>query len=75
MRHDRGFFYEPEDIFLDVQSRLERAKEASERVDYLTFVPDGEPTLDVNLGKEITLFKALGAPCRRDHEQFASVAR
>lgn len=62
MQNDRGFFYEPEDIFLDVQSRLAKAKEASERVDYLTFVPDGEPTLDVNLGKEIMLLKALGVP-------------
>jgi len=62
MQKDRGFFYEPEDIFLDVQSRLAKAKEASEQVDYLTFVPDGEPTLDVNLGKEITLLKMLGVP-------------
>ena len=62
MQNDRSLFYEPEDIFLDVQSRLAKAKEASERVDYLTFVPDGEPTLDVNLGKEIILLKALGVP-------------
>ncbi len=35
MENDRRFFYEPEDIFRDVQSRLARAREASERVDYL----------------------------------------
>ncbi|MDD4896595.1 MAG: radical SAM protein, partial [Atribacterota bacterium] len=29
-------------------------------IDYLTFVPDGEPTLDINLGKEIKLIKSLG---------------
>ena len=34
----------------------------SERVDYLAFVPDGEPTLDVNLGEEIALLKPLGVP-------------
>jgi wyosine [tRNA(Phe)-imidazoG37] synthetase (radical SAM superfamily)/SAM-dependent methyltransferase len=62
MQSDRRFFYEPEDIFLDVQSRLAKAKEAAEQVDYLTFVPDGEPTLDVNLGKEIMLLKALEIP-------------
>ena len=62
MQNDRRFFYEPEDIFRDVQSRLARAKKAAERVDYLTFVPDGEPTLDVNLGKEIMLLKALDVP-------------
>jgi wyosine [tRNA(Phe)-imidazoG37] synthetase (radical SAM superfamily) len=62
MQGDRRFFYEPEAILRDVQSRLARAKEAAERVDYLTFVPDGEPTLDVNLGREITLLKTLGVP-------------
>src|ERR1019366_1004365 len=62
MHNDRRFFYEPQDIFRDVQSRLAKAKEASERVDYLTFVPDGEPSLDVNLGKEIILLKALEVP-------------
>ncbi|MGC9000704.1 radical SAM protein, partial [Caldisericum sp.] len=27
---------------------------------YITFVPDGEPTLDINLGKELSLIKTLG---------------
>jgi wyosine [tRNA(Phe)-imidazoG37] synthetase (radical SAM superfamily) len=62
MQNDRRFFYEPEAIFRDVQSRLASAKKAAERVDYLTFVPDGEPTLDVNLGKEIMRLKALDVP-------------
>jgi wyosine [tRNA(Phe)-imidazoG37] synthetase (radical SAM superfamily) len=62
MQNDRGFFYEPEDIFRDAQGRLAEAKKAAERVDYLTFVPDGEPTLDVNLGKEIELLKVLEVP-------------
>lgn len=62
MQNDRRLFYPPEDIFRDVQSRLAKAEAASEPVDYLTFVPDGEPTLDVNLGKEIMLLKALHVP-------------
>jgi wyosine [tRNA(Phe)-imidazoG37] synthetase (radical SAM superfamily) len=62
MRNDRRYFYEPEEIFRDVHGRLAKAQEASERVDYLTFVPDGEPTLDVNLGREIILLKALEVP-------------
>ena len=62
MQNDRGFFYEPEDIFRDVQGRLAEAKKAAERVDYVTFVPDGEPTLDVNLGNEIQLLKVLEVP-------------
>jgi wyosine [tRNA(Phe)-imidazoG37] synthetase (radical SAM superfamily) len=56
------FFYEPEEIFSDVQSRIERAKEAGERIDFLTFVPDGEPTLDIHLGREIVLLKSLAIP-------------
>ena len=62
MQNDRRLFYPPEDIFRDVQCRLAKAREASERVDYLTFVPDGEPTLDVNLGKAIMLLKSLDVP-------------
>lgn len=62
MQSERRIFYQPEDIFHDVQSRLAQAKKASEPVDYITFVPDGEPTLDENLGKEIMLLKALDVP-------------
>ncbi|MGB5156676.1 radical SAM protein [Desulfobacterium sp. N47] len=62
MLNDRCFFYEPENILRDVQSRLVKANETAEKVDYITFVPDGEPTLDVNLGKEIMLLKALNIP-------------
>jgi len=62
MRTDRRAFYDPEAVFRDVKDRLAEAKKASERVDYLAFVPDGEPTLDANLGREIFLLKALRTP-------------
>lgn len=62
MQFDRSAFYKPEDIFRDVQNRLTEAKRANEQVDYLTFVPDGEPTSDENLGKEISLLKGLNVP-------------
>jgi wyosine [tRNA(Phe)-imidazoG37] synthetase (radical SAM superfamily) len=62
LEYERRRFYSPEDVFLDVRSRLSDAGALSERVDYLAFVPDGEPTLDVNLGKEIALLKPLGVP-------------
>jgi len=32
----------------------------AERVDYLSFVPDGEPSLDIRLGRHIELLKPLG---------------
>jgi len=55
-------FYAPEDIFQDVRQHLKNVKSANETVDYLTFVPDGEPTLDINLGKTIELLRSLDIP-------------
>ncbi len=55
----RERFYNPEDIFRDVKIKLDEARKRREHVDYLTFVPDGEPTLDMNLGTEIELLKKL----------------
>ena len=60
MQSDRCEFYSPDEIFKDVEEQIYRARSKNERIDSLTFVPDGEPTLDVNLGKEIELLKPLG---------------
>ncbi|NJE00104.1 radical SAM protein [Thermococcus sp. LS1] len=62
MEVERRAFYEPEFIFEEVRKKVEAAEELGERIDYITFVPDGEPTLDANLGKEIELLKELGIP-------------
>jgi len=53
-------FYPPSQIFNEVQEKVKKSKEKGESIDYLTFVPDGEPTLDINLGQEIQLIKSLG---------------
>jgi wyosine [tRNA(Phe)-imidazoG37] synthetase (radical SAM superfamily) len=53
-------FYDPEEIYRDVRKKIAKALTKGESVDYLTFVPDGEPTLDANLGTEIELLKSLG---------------
>jgi len=60
MQVERKEFYRPGDIFQVVEKKIREAKERSEPIDYLTFVPDGEPTLDINLGREIELLKNLG---------------
>jgi wyosine [tRNA(Phe)-imidazoG37] synthetase (radical SAM superfamily) len=60
MQIDRTQFYQPEEILRDVESKVEQAHQKGESIDYLTFVPDGEPTLDANLGQEIELLKPLG---------------
>ena len=60
MQIDRGYFYGPEDIARSVEAKLGQAGEKSEPVDYLTFVSDGEPSLDINLGKAIGLLRSFG---------------
>ncbi|RLF80872.1 radical SAM protein [Thermococci archaeon] len=62
MEIDRRSFYPPELVFEEVKRKAWEAKEKGEKIDYLTFVPDGEPTLDANLGQEIEMLKALNIP-------------
>lgn len=59
---ERQAFYEPMDILHEVRSKVETVRERGEAVDYMTFVPDGEPTLDAELGREIRLVGRLGIP-------------
>ena len=60
MQVERCPFYEPEDIFKSVRKQVKKARKKGESIDYLTFVSDGEPTLDANLGYEIDLLKSIG---------------
>ena len=53
-------FYRPEHVYNEVKTHVMQLRERNEPIDYLTFVPDGEPTLDVNLGKTIELLSDLG---------------
>ena len=55
-------FYPPDRIVRDVERHLSQLRDRGERVDYLTFVPDGEPTLDAHLGEAIERLKPLGIP-------------
>lgn len=59
---DRQRFYSPERILDDVRRRVGESRAKSERIDYVAYVPDGEPTLDINLGKEITLLRQMEIP-------------
>jgi wyosine [tRNA(Phe)-imidazoG37] synthetase (radical SAM superfamily) len=62
MQAERQAYYEPEAILSAVRDKIAATTEAGETIDYLTFVPDGEPTLDINLGREIELLRSLGLP-------------
>lgn len=57
---ERRAFYDPEAILGAVEDKIEKAVRCGEAIDYLTFVPDGEPTLDIHLEKEIGLLRPLG---------------
>jgi wyosine [tRNA(Phe)-imidazoG37] synthetase (radical SAM superfamily) len=56
---ERETYYAAGEVMDAVREKLREAAERGERIDYISFVPDGEPTLDVHLGALITL---LGAP-------------
>jgi wyosine [tRNA(Phe)-imidazoG37] synthetase (radical SAM superfamily) len=58
----RRSFYQIEDIFEQVKEKVNETIQRKEPIDYLTFVADGEPTLDINLGDEISLMKQLAIP-------------
>lgn len=60
LKIERGEFYNPKDIVNDVQNRIQQILEKEGKIDYLSFVPDGEPTLDIHLGEEIDLLRPLG---------------
>ena len=57
----RRQFYKPTDILREVEARYKNAIRQGENIDYITFVPDGEPTLDSRLGEAIDLLQSNGS--------------
>jgi wyosine [tRNA(Phe)-imidazoG37] synthetase (radical SAM superfamily) len=57
---DRQAFYKPEELTREVKRKNNEVTARNEEIDYLTFVPDGEPTLDLNISKEISSLKQTG---------------
>jgi wyosine [tRNA(Phe)-imidazoG37] synthetase (radical SAM superfamily) len=62
MTIERQPFFPPEQLRTAVESKLNDMRINNESADYCTFVPDGEPTLDCNLGISITLLKQFSLP-------------
>ena len=46
MQIARSEFYSQEEIFLEVERKIKQVDAGGKSIDYLSFVPDGEPTLD-----------------------------
>ena len=60
MQTQRQAFYDPKEVYGEVAEKVRKLQQEGIKIDYLAFVPDGEPALDVNLGKQIELLKPLG---------------
>lgn len=54
--------YAPEDVAQAVTEHIAGVRARGEAIDHLTFAPDGEPTLDANLGRAIELLRPLQIP-------------
>ncbi len=57
---ERRRFYGVEKLVSEVAKYVEEAEKRGTRIDYITFVPDGEPTLDIDLGRAAEGIKGLG---------------
>ncbi len=62
MQVKRREFYNPEEIIGAVGNRLQEVERNGEAVDFLSFVPEGEPTLDIHLGRVIKLLRTFELP-------------
>ena len=55
-------FFKPNLIINALKAKIQENPEFLNDVDYITIVPDGEPTLDKNLGKLIQMLKQFNKP-------------
>lgn len=56
---NRKEYYSTEEIVSKIENHLSKLSN-TDKIDYITFVPDGEPTLDINLGRTINACKKFG---------------
>ncbi len=58
----RRDFYLLDKILEEVQQKVIQTEKTGITIDFLTLVPDGEPTLDANLGKILAGLRSFGIP-------------
>ncbi|MBN1181325.1 MAG: radical SAM protein [Bacteroidales bacterium] len=58
---ERQHFYDPQYLLKNVDEHLQKLQK-SHKPDYLTFVSNGEPTMDMGLGEDILLLKKFNIP-------------
>lgn len=54
--------YTPDDTLREIQGKLKALRQAHRRVDTITFVSNGEPSLDVHIGTTIQLLQPCNIP-------------
>jgi wyosine [tRNA(Phe)-imidazoG37] synthetase (radical SAM superfamily) len=59
MNEQEREFYKPDQIYNIVEKKVNHLKGINEKIDYISFVPDGEPTLDINLGATLEKVKTF----------------
>ncbi len=57
---NRRSWYEMDTILESVAKKQAQARVLGRAIDHVTFIPDGEPTLDANLEQEIEILRAVG---------------
>jgi wyosine [tRNA(Phe)-imidazoG37] synthetase (radical SAM superfamily) len=62
MLDKRQEFYKPDELVKDVKTVLCNLQDNSDYPDYITLVPDGEPTLDIHLEELIEKLKTINIP-------------
>lgn len=59
MQLKREEFYTVQELQNELEKTLKNLDQRKEDLDYITFVADGEPTLDKNLGKSLKMIKEI----------------
>lgn len=58
----RQVFYNSKELSRTVKRKIDEVTARNEKIDYVTLVPDGEPTLDLNISNEISSLKQTRIP-------------
>lgn len=58
----RTDFYDAREVIGEVRNRVSDCRRLRQKIDHVSFVPDGEPTLDAQLGAEIDAASDMGVP-------------
>jgi wyosine [tRNA(Phe)-imidazoG37] synthetase (radical SAM superfamily) len=56
----RRAFFTPDKVYNEIAKKINQLQKADKPIDYITFVPNGEATIDINLGSTIEKIREFG---------------